>query len=161
MKPYFCQTFVLLLSPSGFNHTSGPTRPDEFQAINAGYLAWLCYKAYMSDSPQPLVSHNSGPLRGVITPPGDKSISHRSIMLGGIATGTTTVRGLLEGEDVLHTVAALRALGARITKNGSVWRIEGTGLEGLRQPTGALDMGNSGTSGFAVQTANGPRHHAA
>ncbi|MDD5587412.1 MAG: 3-phosphoshikimate 1-carboxyvinyltransferase [Alphaproteobacteria bacterium] len=100
----------------------------------------------MNDVPQPLVSHTSGPLQGIITPPGDKSISHRSVMLGGIASGTTTVRGLLEGEDVLHTVAALHALGARITKDGEVWRIEGTGLDGLRKPSQTLDMGNSGTS---------------
>jgi 3-phosphoshikimate 1-carboxyvinyltransferase len=100
----------------------------------------------MNDSPQPLVSSTSGPLCGTITPPGDKSISHRSVMLGGIAKGTTTVKGLLEGEDVLHTVAALRALGAKIEKTGDTWRIEGTGLNGLKQPAEKLDMGNSGTS---------------
>ncbi len=88
----------------------------------------------------------SGPLKGALTPPGDKSISHRSIMLGGIAKGRTTVRGLLEGEDVLSTVAALRALGATIVKEGDVWMIDGVGLEGLREPDHVLDMGNSGTS---------------
>lgn len=67
-------------------------------------------------------------------------------MLGGIASGPTTVRGLLEGEDVLHTVAALRALGAKIEKANDAWTIEGTGLDGLKQPLAPLDMGNSGTS---------------
>lgn len=95
---------------------------------------------------KPLLSCNSGPLKGALVPPGDKSISHRSIMLGGIAKGRTTVHGLLEGEDVLSTVAALRALGAQITKVGEVWTIDGVGLDGLTEATDVLDMGNSGTS---------------
>jgi 3-phosphoshikimate 1-carboxyvinyltransferase len=73
-------------------------------------------------------------------------MSHRAIMLGGIAKGRTTVTGLLEGEDVLRTVAALQALGAVITKQGDVWTIDGTGLDGLQEPAGVLDMGNSGTA---------------
>jgi len=88
----------------------------------------------------------SGPLTGRIVPPGDKSISHRSIMLGGIAQGRTIVRGLLEGEDVLATVAALRSLGATIVKQGDAWIIDGVGLENLREASDVLDMGNSGTS---------------
>lgn len=97
--------------------------------------------------PRPLTASRSANLTGDITPPGDKSISHRSIMFGGIAKGTTHVRGLLEGEDVLSTVAALRAMGAEIYKDeGGVWHVTGTGLENLRAPTAALDMGNSGTS---------------
>ncbi len=96
---------------------------------------------------QPLISRQSGALNGVMTPPGDKSISHRAIMLGGIAEGVTTVRGLLEGEDVLRTVAALRELGATIDKGGDgVWTIRGVGLEGLHAPKQILDMGNSGTA---------------
>ena len=97
-------------------------------------------------TPQPLVSSLCGPLRGTVVPPGDKSISHRAVMLGGIALGRTTVQGLLEGEDVLATIAALRALGAQITKTGDTWAIEGVGLDKLTEPTGVLDMGNSGTS---------------
>ncbi|MFA6280283.1 MAG: 3-phosphoshikimate 1-carboxyvinyltransferase [Bdellovibrionales bacterium] len=93
-----------------------------------------------------LTSRQTGALRGCVTPPGDKSISHRSIMLGGIAKGRTTVRGLLEGEDVLSTVAALRAVGAQIAKEGDGWTIDGVGLENLTEPSGILDMGNSGTS---------------
>ncbi len=96
--------------------------------------------------PQPLISRSSGVLNGNITPPGDKSISHRAIMLGGIAKGTTSIRGLLEGEDVLRTIAALKSLGALIRKEGNVWHIEGVGVGNLRQPTETLDMGNSGTA---------------
>ena len=67
-------------------------------------------------------------------------------MLGGIAEGTTTIHGLLEGDDVLRTIDALRELGATITKTGDVWQIKGTGLNGLRAPQQILDMGNSGTA---------------
>lgn len=98
------------------------------------------------NQPKSLSSSLTGPLTGVVTPPGDKSISHRSIMLGGIAQGQTTVRGLLEGEDVLSTVAAMRAVGAEIRKDGDAWTIQGVGLENLREPSGLLDVGNSGTS---------------
>ncbi|MGE3622915.1 MAG: 3-phosphoshikimate 1-carboxyvinyltransferase [Bdellovibrionales bacterium] len=96
---------------------------------------------------QSLISRPSGPLAGILTPPGDKSISHRAIMLGGIAEGETTVQGLLEGEDVLRTVAALRALGATIRQAGAgEWHIHGAGLAGLRASAETLDMGNSGTA---------------
>ncbi len=95
---------------------------------------------------KPLISRPSGPLTGTLTPPGDKSISHRAVILGGIAEGLTTATGLLEGEDVLHTVAALRAMGAKIQKTGDTWKIEGAGLKGLHAPAGTLDMGNSGTA---------------
>ncbi len=108
--------------------------------------------------PGPLSSHATatarprrfvatGPLIGRIRVPGDKSISHRSIMLGALAVGTTRVTGLLEGEDVLATAAAMRAMGATIERHDSgEWAIEGVGVGGLLQPAGALDMGNSGTS---------------
>jgi 3-phosphoshikimate 1-carboxyvinyltransferase len=86
-------------------------------------------------------------LTGRIRVPGDKSISHRSIMLGALAVGETRVTGLLEGEDVLSTAAAMRAMGATIERqaNGD-WLVAGVGVGGLLQPAGALDMGNSGTS---------------
>ncbi len=88
-----------------------------------------------------------GPLRGRIRVPGDKSISHRSIMLGALAVGRTQVTGLLEGEDVLSTAAAMRAMGATIERHeGGTWTIDGVGVGGLLQPRTALDMGNSGTS---------------
>ena len=90
---------------------------------------------------------SEGPLAGSITVPGDKSISHRSLMLGSLAVGETVVDGLLEGEDVLATAAALRAMGADIMReDGGRWRIHGVGVGGLLQPRTALDMGNSGTS---------------
>ena len=88
-----------------------------------------------------------GPLRGSVTVPGDKSISHRALMLGALAVGETVVAGLLEGEDVLATAAALRAMGAYIVRDdGGIWHIHGVGVGGLLQPRGVLDMGNSGTS---------------
>jgi 3-phosphoshikimate 1-carboxyvinyltransferase len=88
-----------------------------------------------------------GPLRGVVTVPGDKSISHRALMFAGLAVGESRVRGLLEGEDVLATAAALRAMGVGIARtDDGEWRIHGVGVGGLLQPATALDMGNSGTS---------------
>ncbi|MFZ5745813.1 MAG: 3-phosphoshikimate 1-carboxyvinyltransferase [Pseudomonadota bacterium] len=89
----------------------------------------------------------SGPLRGTIRVPGDKSISHRSIMLGALAVGETCVTGLLEGEDVLSTAAAMRAMGASVERIGDgEWSVHGVGVGALLQPQGPLDMGNSGTS---------------
>lgn len=89
----------------------------------------------------------TGPLTGTIRVPGDKSISHRSIMLGALAVGETRVTGLLEGEDVLATAAAMRAMGASVERTGDgEWRIHGVGVGALLQPATALDMGNSGTS---------------
>ncbi len=100
-----------------------------------------------SSLPQPLLSSSGVILRGTVTPPGDKSISHRAIMLGGIAGGETTIHGLLEGEDVLCTVGALRALGATITKTpDNVWQVKGIRLADAHAPQHPLDMGNSGTA---------------
>lgn len=93
---------------------------------------------------------NSGGLVGRARPPGDKSISHRALLLNAMAVGRATARGLLEGEDVLAMAAALRALGARITReetsDGPVWTIDGVGVQGFREPDDILDMGNSGTA---------------
>ena len=87
------------------------------------------------------------PLAGSVAVPGDKSISHRSLMLSALAVGESRVEGLLEGEDVLATAAAMRAMGAQIERDGEgVWHIHGVGVGGLLQPQTALDMGNSGTS---------------
>ncbi|WP_109799417.1 MULTISPECIES: 3-phosphoshikimate 1-carboxyvinyltransferase [Novosphingobium] len=89
----------------------------------------------------------NGSLKGRIRVPGDKSISHRSIMLGALAVGETRVTGLLEGEDVLSTAAAMRAMGATIERDAKgMWHVHGVGAGGLLQPQQALDMGNSGTS---------------
>ena len=89
----------------------------------------------------------AGPLVGTIRVPGDKSISHRALMLSALAVGESRVTGLLEGEDVLSTAAAMRAMGADIARGGDgTWRIHGVGVGALLQPAAALDMGNSGTS---------------
>lgn len=88
----------------------------------------------------------SGPLTGRIRVPGDKSISHRSLMFGALAVGRSRISGLLEGEDVLATAAALRSMGATIERDGDDWLVDGVGVGGLLQPVEALDMGNSGTS---------------
>ena len=100
----------------------------------------------MSDRLHPLRISRSGPLRGEITIPGDKSISHRAIMLGSLAIGETRISNLLEGEDVLASAAAMRALGAKIERDGDDWIVHGAGVGSLLQPQTALDMGNSGTS---------------
>ena len=85
-------------------------------------------------------------LSGTVRVPGDKSISHRALILGALAAGETRVSGLLEGEDVLATAAALRAMGAGITRDGKgVWRVQGRGVGGLAEPDRVLDLGNSGT----------------
>ena len=99
------------------------------------------------DGVRPLISNAAGALAGSITVPGDKSISHRALMLGAIAVGQTRIQGLLAAEDVHRTLMALRALGAGITRdeNGD-WRVDGVGVGGLSEPDDILDLGNSGTS---------------
>ena len=89
---------------------------------------------------------NSKGLRGTIRVPGDKSISHRSIIFGSLATGETKVYDILRGEDVLSTIQVFRDLGVSIQDDGDVIRIQGVGFQGLQVPTAPLDMGNSGTS---------------
>lgn len=95
---------------------------------------------------QPLRSRPAGALSGVVRVPGDKSISHRALMLGALAVGETVIEGLLEGEDVLRTAAAMRALGARADRDaGGIWRLHGRGIGGLAEPADILDLGNAGT----------------
>lgn len=97
--------------------------------------------------PRPLTARRSGPLKGTARVPGDKSISHRALMFGALALGETRIEGLLEGEDVLNTAAALRALGAEAERGADgVWRTRGRGVGGLAEPSRVLDMGNSGTA---------------
>lgn len=98
-------------------------------------------------APTPARFAPAGPLKGTVRVPGDKSISHRALMLSALAVGESRVTGLLEGEDVLATAAAMRSMGAAITREAAGdWSIHGVGVGGLLQPAGALDMGNSGTS---------------
>ncbi len=97
-------------------------------------------------SPAPLRSRKAQALKGLIRVPGDKSISHRSLMLGAIAVGETRAQGLLEGEDVVNTAKAMQALGAKVSRDkDGIWRIQGVGVSGLTSPKGDLDFGNSGT----------------
>jgi 3-phosphoshikimate 1-carboxyvinyltransferase len=99
-----------------------------------------------SDHPTPLEARSSGPLSGKVRVPGDKSISHRSLILGALAVGETRISGLLEGEDVLNTAKSMRALGARVERTGNfAWKVNGVGVAGFAQPQNPLDFGNSGT----------------
>lgn len=123
----------------------------------------------MSAAPHPLRAHRpAAPLHGDIAVPGDKSISHRALMFAALAVGETRIEGLLEGEDVLRTAAAMRALGAEVTQDApGRWRVAGRGIGGLVEPSDVLDMGNSGTAArllcgilashdlFAVMTGDG------
>jgi 3-phosphoshikimate 1-carboxyvinyltransferase len=94
----------------------------------------------------PLAARRSGPLRGRTRVPGDKSISHRSLILGALTVGETRVTGLLEGEDVINTGKAMRALGAAVERTGEgAWRVNGVGVAGFATPAAPLDFGNSGT----------------
>lgn len=97
-------------------------------------------------SAQPMTSRAGGPLRGVAEVPGDKSISHRSLILGATCVGETRVTGLLEGQDVLDTAAAMRAFGAEVARVApGEWRVHGVGVGGFREPEAVIDCGNSGT----------------
>lgn len=103
-------------------------------------------KAMEKSGPRPTVFQASGPLRGTIRVPGDKSISHRALICAAMARGRSRIEGLSEGGDVRSTAAALQAMGVRIAREGSAWTVDGVGPGGLLQPERALDMGNSGTS---------------
>jgi 3-phosphoshikimate 1-carboxyvinyltransferase len=99
-----------------------------------------------SDHPTSLEARSSGPLSGNVRVPGDKSISHRALILGALAVGRTRVSGLLEGEDVLNTAKSMRTLGAKVERSGDfAWVVHGVGVAGFAQPQGPLDFGNSGT----------------
>ncbi len=100
----------------------------------------------MSHGPAtPLTAPASGPLTGEAHVPGDKSISHRALILGAMAVGETRITGLLEGQDVLDTGAAMRAFGAQVAKEGDTWVVRGVGVGGLMEPADVIDCGNSGT----------------
>ena len=97
-------------------------------------------------TPIPMISHPCGPLTGTVEVPGDKSISHRSLILGAMAVGETRITGLLEGEDVLDTAKAMRAFGAEVTDHGNgEWTVHGVGVGGFAEPNQVIDCGNSGT----------------
>jgi 3-phosphoshikimate 1-carboxyvinyltransferase len=99
-----------------------------------------------STHPTPLESRSSGPLTGKVRVPGDKSISHRALILGALSVGETRISGLLEGEDVLNTAKSMQALGAKVERSGPfAWSVRGVGVVGFAQPAAPLDFGNSGT----------------
>ena len=96
--------------------------------------------------PIPMMSRPCGPLRGEARVPGDKSISHRSLILGALCVGEMRIKGLLEGQDVLDTAKAMRAFGAEVTDHGSgQWSVQGVGVGGFAEPDQVIDCGNSGT----------------
>jgi len=97
-------------------------------------------------TPIPMTSHACGPLNGRAEVPGDKSISHRSLILGALSVGETKISGLLEGQDVLDTAKAMRAFGAEVTDLGEGnWSVYGVGVGGFAEPENIIDCGNSGT----------------
>ncbi|OYW44467.1 MAG: 3-phosphoshikimate 1-carboxyvinyltransferase [Sphingomonadales bacterium 32-68-7] len=128
---------VALPQPCGTVKSRRPVPPGPENPLSAS----------SSPVPTPRRFGPAGPLTGRVRVPGDKSISHRSLMFGALAVGETRVSGLLEGEDVLATAAALRAMGATIERESDgTWSIHGVGVGALLQPRKPLDMGNSGTS---------------
>ena len=99
-----------------------------------------------SAEPHPLTARRGGPLTGAALVPGDKSVSHRALILGALAVGETRITGLLEGQDVLDTASAMRAFGAEVTRVGEgEWVVHGVGVGGFAEPAGVIDCGNSGT----------------
>jgi 3-phosphoshikimate 1-carboxyvinyltransferase len=101
---------------------------------------------HLADQPEPLEARKGAALAGRVRVPGDKSISHRALILGALAVGETRISGLLEGEDVLNTAKAMQALGAQVERTGAfAWSVRGVGVSGFAQPQAALDFGNSGT----------------
>ena len=97
-------------------------------------------------TPIRMTSRKGGPLSGVAEVPGDKSISHRALILGALSVGRTEITGLLEGQDVLDTARAMRAFGASVTRHGpGHWSVEGVGVGGFAEPADVIDCGNSGT----------------
>ncbi|TYP64584.1 3-phosphoshikimate 1-carboxyvinyltransferase [Stutzerimonas stutzeri] len=99
-----------------------------------------------SADPRPMTARRFGPLSGEALVPGDKSISHRALILGAMAVGETRITGLLEGQDVLDTASAMRALGAQVTQHGpGEWSVHGVGVGGFSSPADVIDCGNSGT----------------
>src|SRR5580693_2147355 len=107
-----------------------------------------------SSSQRPLAARRAGPLSGRAQVPGDKSISHRALILGALALGETRISGLLEAEDVVNTAGAMRQLGATVTRDDAgAWRVSGVGVGGFAEPENVLDFGNSGTGSRLVMGA--------
>ncbi|MGI9258683.1 MAG: 3-phosphoshikimate 1-carboxyvinyltransferase, partial [Gammaproteobacteria bacterium] len=97
-------------------------------------------------SEEAYVAHPVEAISGSVIVPGDKSISHRALLMGGIASGETKISGFLRSEDCLATLAAIRSMGVTVADTGGELTITGAGPDGLQQPAGPLDLGNSGTA---------------
>src|SRR4051812_36004557 len=111
---------------------------------------------HAQSAPSPVAAGPGLPLRGRLRAPGDKSISHRALILGLLAIGETRIEDLLEGDDVLRTAGACRALGAGVTREAEGrWRVRGAGVGGLVEPAGVLDFGNAGTGARLMMGAAG------
>jgi 3-phosphoshikimate 1-carboxyvinyltransferase len=108
----------------------------------------------ISHTLRPLAAHRSGPLKGTALVSGDKSVSHRALILGAMTVGETRISGLLEAEDVINTAKAMRLLGAHVLQDGEgSWRVHGVGIGGFAEPEDVLDFGNSGTGARLVMGA--------
>jgi 3-phosphoshikimate 1-carboxyvinyltransferase len=106
----------------------------------------LSHPKSLAEQRVPVEARRSGALSGIVRVPGDKSISHRALILGALAVGETRITGLLEGEDVLNTAKAMRALGATVVRESAgTWSVRGVGVGGFASPEAPLDFGNSGT----------------
>ena len=126
-------------------HGKSPRPPLTARPVRIGNLPRTLKGLWMPQA-RPLKGRRSPALRGMATVPGDKSISHRALILGGMALGETRISGLLEAEDVLNTAEAVRAFGAQVVRQGpGAWKVSGTGVGGWRRPEDVLDFGNSGT----------------
>ena len=126
--------------------------PVSIRALNSGKMPYAPHFQRLGrfvlkaeSTSKPLSTLRAEPLKGRVRVPGDKSISHRALIFGALATGTTRITGLLEAEDVINTARAVVALGAIAEKRGDIWEVKGRGVGGLRAPEGPLDFGNSGT----------------
>jgi 3-phosphoshikimate 1-carboxyvinyltransferase len=129
-----------MVAPAGF--VAGPSRGNSLSLRQDSKGSFMTAHA----APDPMCSTPCGPLTGVAGVPGDKSISHRSLILGAMAVGETRISGLLEGGDVLDTARAMRAFGAEVRDLGDGnWSVHGVGVGGFREPDQVIDCGNSGT----------------
>jgi 3-phosphoshikimate 1-carboxyvinyltransferase len=138
----FCHDFPRLSARSAIRRVT-PRKSSANRAVNV-----LLKGPPLSSStkPVPMTARKSPPLQGRVRVPGDKSISHRAMMFGLLAVGETRVTGLLEGEDVLRSAEAARALGAEVERiEAGLWRVRGVGVGSLLEPRGVLDFGNAGT----------------
>ncbi len=136
-----CHSKAALSKAVSHHHTNRKQQPTKQNPSMTGKIV-----KQAADKAKERTFKPGGPLTGHIAVPGDKSISHRALILSALAVGKSRITGILEGEDVLATAEALRMMGAKIEQGEKAWTVYGVGVGGLMQPEAALDMGNSGTS---------------